>query len=181
MTTHLHNNLVYFYSTFLFSKYIFSLCLFLFCFVPIQIAKNKNTLYIEGLGVGGYGSLNFERSFLKKEIHQLNARVGFGTYNITDFTNTFNPDITLPFGVNYFLGKQHKLLTEFGFTFSSIVQLDPSTFLPKRSNNFSPYFGLGYRFNKEDSRLILGATYYRKFEFFEYPRHWAGFSIGILI
>lgn len=163
------------------SKFVFLLFVCLFCFSPCFLANNKNAIFIEGLGVGGYGSINFERRILNKNIHQIHARIGFGTYNITDFTNSINPDVILPIGINYCIGKQHKLSSEIGLTYSSIVQLNPNSFEPKRENNFSPYIGLGYKFNKVNSRFFGGAVYYRKFEFFEYPRNWAGFFIGYIL
>ena len=53
----------------------------------------KNLIYIEGAGIGGYGSLNYERVILNKTNLWLCTRVGLSTYNLKDYTNNFNSDI----------------------------------------------------------------------------------------
>ena len=84
-----------------------------------QVAKN--TLYLEGIGIGGYGSVNYERSIIQKNNINLMARIGFGTYHILDYTNRFNPDIIIPIAINATYGKQHHIEFGIGHTIASTV------------------------------------------------------------
>ncbi|HEY1054513.1 MAG TPA: hypothetical protein VGE24_05240, partial [Emticicia sp.] len=44
-----------------------------------------NSVYIEALGMGGYGSVNYERLLYQKKKLHIGGRIGVGTYRLRDF------------------------------------------------------------------------------------------------
>lgn len=141
-----------------------------------QIAKN--IIYIEAAGIGGYGSLNYERVVLKKIDLLLCIRVGLSTYNLRDYTTRFNPDILIPIAINGLYGNNHKIEIGIGQMISNIVYANHSNWKPERETNIHANFTIGYRFQKEKGGLIFRCNYSPIIEFYKYYRHWGGISIG---
>ena len=146
-----------------------------------QIDTNQtaqNVLYIEGIGIGGYGSLNYERTILLKSNLRMGLRIGLSTYNITDYTRKFNPDIIIPIAINGLYGNKHKIEFGFGQTISNIVKANFSDLKPGRVTNLHANFTIGYRYQKDTGGVIFRISYTPLIEFYESFRHWGGISIG---
>ena len=137
-----------------------------------------NVIYLEVLGIAGYGSLNYERVLHFKKSWMFAARVGLSTYNIKDYTNKFNPDILIPVTVYGSYGKSHKIELGIGQLFQSIVQVNLNEFKPARTNNFNTVFSLGYRYQKKQSGIFLRVAYTPLLDYTGYFRNWGGASIG---
>jgi hypothetical protein len=69
----------------------------------------RNFLYIEVAGVGGYGSVDYERVLYSKKYLMFAIRVGMSSYHIKDYINKLNPDILIPLAINGYYGKKHKI------------------------------------------------------------------------
>jgi len=137
-----------------------------------------NILYIELAGVGGYGSINYERVVFFKNKMMFGMRCGISSYHINDYSNTFNPDIVIPLSINAYYGKNHKAEIGVGETISNIVHADFANFKPKRETKFHTIFSIGYRYQKNAGGIFFRCTYTPIFEFNKYLRHWAGISFG---
>ncbi len=148
-----------------------------------QINKTEETgargrvFFIEGFGNGGYGSVNYEHAFFRKNDLTVAARVGIGTYHFFDFTNRFNPDVVLPIAVSTFYGKNHHVEFGIGQTVTSIIQTN-SDFQPERENHFNGIFAMGYRYQKQMGGISFRMLYSPIIEKNKYFRHWGAISVG---
>ncbi|HWR33474.1 MAG TPA: hypothetical protein VN451_08115 [Chitinophagaceae bacterium] len=138
----------------------------------------RNLIYVEAAGIGGYGSVNYERVLLVRNYLMFAVRFGLSTNHIKDYTNEFNPDILVLLALNGYYGKSHKIEWGVGETFSNIVYADLTEFKPKRITNFHTNFNVGYRYQKNTGGIIFRCTYTPIIEFNRYYRHWAGISFG---
>ncbi|MBK7031060.1 MAG: hypothetical protein IPH45_18480 [Bacteroidales bacterium] len=93
---------------------------------PMKIKQNM--IYLEAGGMGGYGSINYERFVFIRQHLAFSVRAGFSTVHWRDFTNTINPDLLFPIAINACLGNDHKLEMGIGQTFTSIIQASPNDF-----------------------------------------------------
>lgn len=154
----------------------------LFCFKAKSqtdtIQTSHNVLYIEIAGIGGYSSLNYERIVFGNNKFKFGLRVGISTYNITDHTTKFNPDIIIPIAINGLYGNNHNIEFGLGQTISNIVQANPSNWKPKRMTNLHANFTIGYRYQKDKGGIIFRCSYTPIIEFYRYYRHWGGITIG---
>ena len=138
----------------------------------------RNLIYLEAGGVGGYGSVNYERVLYNKERLMFAMRLGISSYHIKDYLNKLNPDILMPLFISGFFGGNHKIEMALGQTISNIVHADLVNFQPKRITNFSTAFSIGYRYQKNTGGIILRCAYTPIIEFNRNFRHWAGISTG---
>ncbi|MDH5474493.1 MAG: hypothetical protein OEX22_02260 [Cyclobacteriaceae bacterium] len=159
--------------------------IFLLLFIDFEIKSqidttlvSKNVLYFEGAGIGGYGSINYERLIFRKANLWVNTRVGLSTYNLKDYTAKFNPDIILPFAINGLYGNNHKIEFGIGQTISNSVSANYSTWQPERVTNFHANFTIGYRFQKKTEGLMFRCNYSPIIKYHKYYRHWGGISVG---
>jgi hypothetical protein len=146
---------------------------------------SKNTIYIEGAGAGGYGSINYERIyFLSKKTSSSYSKIAFAfrlgasTYYLNDYTNTFNPEIIVPVALHFLYGRNHKLEFGVGQTVTSFVRASSSNFQPKRDIRNHTHFALGYRYQKNKGGLLFRIAYTPILEFNIDYQHWGGLSIG---
>ncbi len=145
---------------------------------------SKNTIYIEGAGAGGYGSLNYERLYFlptkNKSVSKLafSFRIGASTYYLNDFTDTFNPEIIVPVALHFLYGKNHKLEVGAGQTVTSFIRASSSDFQPKRDLRNHAHFILGYRYQKNEGGLMFRIAYTPLLEFNTDFQHWGGLSVG---
>lgn len=137
-----------------------------------------NAVYIEALGMGGYGSVNYERLlFYQKKMH-LGLRLGIGTYRLRDFEMNFNPDLTVPFSIHAYYGKTHHIEIGAGQTFTSIVRASALDFAVERKSSLSSNFLLGYRYQKSSGGLLFRLNYSPIVSSNEAFKHWYGLSVG---
>ena len=139
---------------------------------------SQNILYIEAGGIGGYGSLNYERIIPVEKILKIGVRIGLSTYNLTDYTTKFNPDIIIPIAITGLYGNNHKIVFGFGQTISNIVKANHSNWKIERKSNIHSNFTIGYRYQKERGGIMVSCNYTPIIEFYKSYRHWAGISIG---
>lgn len=138
----------------------------------------QNIVYLEAGGIGGYGSLNYERIIPIKAKLKIGLRIGVSTYNLTDYTADFNPDLILPIAVNLLYGNNHKMIVGLGQTISNIIQANPENWEPERKTNFHANFTIGYRYQKAQGGIMISCSYTPIIEFYNVYRHWAGLMIG---
>ena len=138
----------------------------------------KNMCYLEALGIGGFGSLNYERIIFKKRNFLTGAPIGFSTHHLFDFTNKLNPDIIVPIALSGLYGKQHKIEFGIGQTFVNIVHVGNSDLNSKRQTRMDANFTIGYRYQKENGGLIFRCAYTPMIQDYARYRHWGGISIG---
>jgi hypothetical protein len=151
------------------------------CKAKSQLDTNyiaQNSIYIEAGGIGGYGSLNYERIIFIKEKLKIGMRIGVSTYNLTDYTIKFNPDIIIPIAINGVYGNKHKIVVGFGQTVSNIVEANRPNWEPKRKTNLHGNFTIGYRYQKDTGGIMVSCGYTPIIEFYNSYRHWAGILIG---
>ena len=135
-------------------------------------------LYLEIWGIGGKGrNINYEYLFLKKDKLKLLGRIGIGSTKTRDFTDTYNPDISIPFGINAIYGTKHHIEFGIGQTLTSKVEANTESWEPQRSSNLHANFTIGYRYQTEQG-LLLRASYTPLIEFYNRFTHWGGISIG---
>ncbi len=137
----------------------------------------RNTVYLEVLGAGGLGSLNYERLFFDKSPFMAGARIGIGSIHFTDFTRRFNPDLLFPAGVFMCYGKRIKAELAGGTTITSIVYPDPEDLKPARRSEIHGWATVGMRYQRSTNGLLLRLAYTPIIEFGVW-RHWAGASVG---
>jgi len=137
----------------------------------------KNNIYAEFGGIGGYGSINYERLIDKKSYFKVFGRIGLSTYNLKDYQNNFNPDIIVPLAMNACLGNEHNLELGLGPTFSRIVKVQEN-----QGEWLDFNFNVGYRYQKESGGVLIRCGYTPVLENNNTGsatwRHWAGVSIG---
>jgi len=158
----------------------------LFFFLPLFTVKaqdrdrlsTKHAVYLEVLGGGGYGSLNYERFIPVKNGLRLNIRAGISTYRLRDFELKFNPDIILPFSAGIIYGKAHSMEIGLGQTYSSVSEIDIEEFAPQRKERLSAFGIIGYRVTFRKPAIMLRIAYTPVWEFYDVLRHWAGLSFG---
>ena len=137
-----------------------------------------NTVYLEAFGMGGYGSLNYERLVLRHKDLHVGVRLGAGTYRLRDFETNINPDLTVPFAVNAYYGKTHHIELGVGQTFTSIVKASQVDFKVTRDNTFSSNINLGYRYQKSSRGMMFRINYNPIISTNSVFKHWYGVSIG---
>lgn len=137
-----------------------------------------NAIYIEGLGMGGYGSVNYERLiYTQKKLH-IGARLGVGTYRLRDFETKLNPDVTIPFSINGYYGQIHHIEVSVGQTFTSIVGASTVDFAVERKNALSSNVSIGYRYQKNSRGLMFRVNYNPIISSSQSFKHWYGLAVG---
>ena len=158
--------------------------LFLLHFSNLAVAQNsekdnshRHTLFIEAMGYGGYGSVNYE--YLVKKIHKLkfSVRTGLSTYHLNDYTNKFNPDVIIPVGINVYYGTKHNIDFGLGQTITSIIYANNLDFQPKRLNALHTNLSIGYRYEGEKG-FLFKIGYAPIIENQKTFRHWALLDFG---
>lgn len=162
----------------------FLLLIFICCsFLSFSQLQNdsykKNNLYVEFLGQGFIGSLNYDRLFDTEGIVKKSYSIGgiyasdiknFQFLNSYPYPNTYN--FGLPISYNILIGKKNSYL-EFGiglstFYFHGNVYIQEGfcgTHFPSEYNakvkNFNFYFNpkIGYRYQRKNGGLFLKATF----------------------
>jgi hypothetical protein len=141
------------------------------------LAPKRNNVYVEALGTGGLGSLNYERALWSKARFTTSTRFGISTIHVHDFTRHFNPDLLFPIGAVACYGDRFQAEVSGGVAFTSIVYPDPEDFSPSRRGEVQGWFAIGGRYLDPRNGWLLRATYTPIIEFGTW-RHWGGLSIG---
>jgi outer membrane scaffolding protein for murein synthesis (MipA/OmpV family) len=137
----------------------------------------KNNVFLEALGNGGYGSLNFERIIDQKPRLSIGLSAGISTFKTKDFKQNFNPDLIVPIGIRFYYGSnKSKLFFGIGQTMSSTSKLNTEDFNPKRTYHLSANIMVGYRYDFR--RIMVQVAYTPMIENYDQYRRWVGLSIG---
>ncbi len=160
-----------------------TLCLLIFFYksATAQFSTRKsasNAFYIEALGMGGYGSINYERLLFNKKQWHVGVRLGAGTYRLRDFETNLNPDITIPLAFNAYYGYVHHFEIGLGQTITSIVKASPVNFKVMRENSVSSNFNIGYRYQKNAGGLVFRVNYNPIISRDRLFKNWYGVSFG---
>lgn len=134
-------------------------------------------VYMEGLGPGGYGSINYERIVASLRNIQLHMRAGLGSERFLDHTRAFNPDLTMPIGLLFTKGKRWQADLGGGGTITSFVYPDDRDFHPTRKQAVHAWLSAGVRYVPEFRGWMLRVAYTPLIEFGRW-RHWGGLSLG---
>lgn len=139
----------------------------------------RNILYIEIGGIGGYGSINYERILLNKKCFMFGIRAGLSTYHLKDYKNNYNPDLLIPLSINSYYGKNHKVELGIGQTFTNIVLANLPETDQTRKSSLHTNFSFGYRYQKTRG-LMFRCVYSPIVAFNRILRRWMGLSIGYI-
>ena len=142
-----------------------------------SLQRKRNAVFVEAGGLGGFGSLNYERLFIFP-LFKLGTRLGISTQGLKDFRNTINPSIILPISVSGLFGNIHHAEIGIGQTFSNHVYAHHDDGQPYRKTALHTSFTLGYRYQKVSGGFLLKAAYTPLIENNSAFRHWAGLSVG---
>lgn len=145
-----------------------------------SLFNRKNMVHIEVGGIGGFGSINYERVIPLKNKFAVSGRIGLSTIRVYDFTTQFNPDLLLPLSINGFYGESHKIQVGFGQIIANSLTSNFATGEPQRETNFHTNFTLGYRYQKAESRFVYGISYSPILAFQKNYQHWGGLMFGYL-
>lgn len=142
----------------------------------IEVVRNNKT-YIEAMGVGGFGSINYERKIFQIKNNKFNLRTGIGTFHLIDFENKLNPDFILPLGVHTHFFNHYKIELGLGQTLSSIVVFDAEK---SRNYQFNTYFHLGLYKELKSKPFFYKIAYTPILEANKRFKHWGGISFGLI-
>jgi len=129
----------------------------------------KDFFSFELAGSGGFASLNYERTFIDKDVFDLNWRVGF-SYAPVDKNN--GGALVFPVIVHGIIGKQsYKLDVGLGQTFSITTKGRPFLMMPAV---------VGCRYQPIDKNYYLRLAYTPIISYLVdfQIQHWAGFTYG---
>jgi len=155
----------------------------IFCFINYSFAQesefSKNEIVLDLGGIGGFGALSFRKNLINFNQYQLSGRVGLSFFRFKDFTQTFNPDILIPFSID--LNRQFNkwgIQMGIGQTISSIVTTSSNFQSTDRQNSISGSSILGFNYANPKKRLTYQIFYSPIFQQYNRYRHWGGMSIG---
>ncbi len=141
------------------------------CFLSILlVAQNPSFVSFELGGSGGIGSVNFEKSFYKKEKVFLDYRFGFSIAPVDKNNGTV---LVFPIMIHGVYGEnQHKLDLGIGQSISVTTKGSAFVLMP---------LSIGYRLQPEDKNYYLRLSYTPLVSYLYGTQwqHWAGFTYGI--
>ncbi|MFK7774231.1 MAG: hypothetical protein AB8F94_18930 [Saprospiraceae bacterium] len=139
----------------------------------------KHTIVLDAGGIGGYGSLNYERTFFSKKDFIISYRAGFSFYRFKDFERKINPDLLFPICLQYHQKfKNHQAVLGIGQTISSIVKSSSDFSSKVRRNRLSLNAILGYRYQKDHKPFSIQISYTPIFERYKIFQHWGSIGFG---
>ncbi len=156
----------------------------LFCFSPFglksqEISFPKHSIILDAGGIGGYGSINYERAFFLKKKHLISYKVGASIFRFKDFERELNPDLLFPISVQYNRNfKNHRTFLGIGQTISSIVKASSDFSTKVRKTRFSLSYIIGWRFQKTNNPFSFQVSYTPILERYTTFQHWGGISFG---
>lgn len=160
------------------------LLFFIFCLLPFglksqEVSFPKHSIVLEAGGIGGYGSINYERAFYLKEKHLLSYKVGFSIFRFKDFERDLNPDLLFPISIQYNRKfNNHRSFLGVGQTVSSIVKASSDFSSKVRKTRLSLSYIIGYRFQRDNKPFFYQISYTPIFEQYKTFQHWGGISFG---
>ncbi|HMU15409.1 MAG: hypothetical protein JST41_12940 [Bacteroidetes bacterium] len=138
----------------------------------------RPALYLEALGPGGLGSINYEHPLIHWGRVGIRLRAGMGGMRFRDFTGRPNPDLTMPVGLLLGWGKHWGPEIGGGATLTSMVLPSSSDYRPKRRYELHGWLSAGIRWGP--GRWLLRLAYDPVISFGRW-QHWGGLSIGMIL
>ncbi len=132
-------------------------------------SPKRKSIFFELAGSGGIASINYEKTFLKKNNTDFTWRAGF---SIAPIDRNNGVGLVFPLMVNALIGKNaHKI--EFGIGQGITITTKGNFF-------FMGLATVGYRYQREDKYWFYRATYTPLISYlFDFQvQQWAGLSIG---
>lgn len=139
--------------------------------------EGKNAVSLELLGIGGFGSINFEHTLLSVNAFHLDGRIGLSTIHITDYRRKLNPDLLIPFMLSASYGQKNRVELGIAEIFAAIVKAGDEG-LPYRRAEFNPSLYLGYRFQPSPSGIFFRIAYTPMLNYNYRFHYWGAVSIG---
>ena len=127
-----------------------------FSFVNVTYAQTAAKAAYAEIGGPGLASVNFDTRFAKKE-DGFGGRIGIGGFSVGDGVGDHVGIVTIPVGLNYLVGKDHKNYFELGVGFTYV---GGKASAGDGSANFNSSFGnitLGYRLAPERGGFFFKA------------------------
>jgi|AntRauTorckE5430_2_1112549.scaffolds.fasta_scaffold04345_1 hypothetical protein len=139
----------------------------------------KNTVSIEALGLGRYGSAEYEVLLRKGKLVDYYAAAGFAMVRFFNYENKFKPDVFIPMmGRAVFGQKSHHLELSFGQVVASYSTFSVAKGGEDRELEVSLALGTAYRFHTPQGRWQYRATFYKILDDFDNNRIWIGVAAG---
>ena len=139
--------------------------------------EGKNAVTIELMGIGGFGSFNYEHTLFSVHAFHLDGRIGLSTIHIIDYRRKLNPDLLIPFMVSASYGHRHRAEAGFAESFSAVVKAGEKG-QPYRKLEFNPSLYLGYRFQPSPSGIFFRIAYTPMLNYNYRFHYWGAVSIG---
>lgn len=168
------------------SRYIFLLAIYCLGALYVQAEdlpksdslSSKQSIVLEGAGIGGYWSISYERIFLKRKRVRLFGSAGTSVLRISNYKGKFDPSFSLPIVAGMLYGsKKHNLEVAISNTFISSVSSN-SELEARRDLILNGAAHIGYRYAFEHKRSYLKLYYTAVFVDYIYFVNWAGIGIG---
>ncbi len=164
--------------------------LFILLFTGLLYGQ-KNSIYLESLGNGFVGSVNYERQLTKEQ--KLFVRMGIGFYSNLGILGDSEMSYTIPISLHYLVNLKNKNYLDLGVG-STLIESRfeslnaPNTILYLFTNigfrrNFGNHFfwrihGSPYVINMTKDTYTSGGDTLYVVEEFDFPKAWFGFSFG---
>ena len=146
-------------------------------FLKAQSRTNlSNSVSIEVLGLGRYGSAGYQRLIVGDSSMQYYFRTGIGVMRFINFENKFNPDIAIPTMFEAVFGeKKHHYEISGGQVYTSYSRFSTELGTEKRDHEFNLAIGAAYRYGA-GKNWVYRIAVYGILDDFEVLRPWGGLS-----
>lgn len=139
----------------------------------------KHSIILDAGGIGGYGSLNYERVFFSKKNYHLSYKAGFSFFRFKDYERELNPDFLIPMSIQIIRRfKNHNAVLGVGNTVSSIVKASSDFSSKIRKTSLSGSLIIGYRFQKINKPFSIQFSYTPIYQQSKRIRHWGSLGFG---
>lgn len=140
----------------------FLLLFFLFLsYFNSSAQENKvfaHSINLEVLGVGYYGSVNYELQFNRFTVLKPILQIGLSTNRLKNASNNFDPELILPSSIGVLIGQKHQLELGLGGNFIRYTQ----SINTKQIQSFSSVLtsNIGYRFTHKQIAISVNLYYF---------------------
>lgn len=139
--------------------------------------EGKNAVSIELMGIGGFGSFNYEYNFISVNAFHLDGRIGLSTTHFIDYRRKVNPDLLIPVMLSASYGQRNRAELGIAETYSAIVKAGNNG-LPYRKAELNTSLYLGYRFQPSATGIFFRIAYTPMLNYNYRFHYWGAVSIG---
>ncbi len=138
----------------------------------------QQAVVLEGGGLGGYWSINYERAFFEKNRIRLFGSIGISVVHVSNFEGKFDPSFSVPVVAGMLYGgPRHKLELGLSNTFISTVTSDRE-FEARREMIHNGAMQIGYRYSNRARGMFYKINYAAVLVDYTYFVNWAGVGMG---